>query len=262
MSYPDEEVRPRKRRGRKVLIGFLVLLVLLVILATVVDRYGASYAERRIADQVAAQIADQNASSARPDVDVTGFPFVTQVFAGHYDRIDITVRDLKGTAQDKTVQMPVVDIQAQDVKAPLDTVLNRSGSIVAGTVTGNATIDYPSVVALMERKDVQLSEKDGKLAVAAKLEGPNNISLAVTGTANLTVQNGALAIRFENLSAPELAAIPFAQNLVNNYAKQLSITVNLPKLPLGLTVQKVTPTAAGLMVTATATDVPLNSGGF
>ena len=56
--------------------------------------------------------------------------------------------------------------------------------------SGNATIDYPSVAALMERKDVQLSEKDGKLAVAAKLEGPNNTSLAVNGTAAATVVQG------------------------------------------------------------------------
>jgi hypothetical protein len=52
------------------------------------------------------------------------------------------------------------------------------------------------------------------------------------------------------------------RNLLNNYAKQISVDVKVPALPLNLVVQKVQPTAGGLVVTAGASEVSLNSGGL
>lgn len=258
MAYSDTEVlHPRKRRGRGVLIILLVLVALLGIAAVVIDRFGSSYAERRIADQVAAQIQQQKATSDRPAVDITGFPFVTQVLRGNYDDIRIQLRNLTGTAQGETVKVPLVDIHALDVRAPLQAILGNQGSIVATTVNGTATIDYASVTALINRPGLQLSERGGKLAVTAPLEALGR-TITVSGTASLTVAEGSVQVRFEQLSAPELAAIPFARNLVNNYAKQISVGFKLPQLPLNLKIQQVTPTAAGLQVTATASEVGLN----
>lgn len=254
-----DEVRPR-RRGRGLLITLLVLLILLFIGLTVVDRVGVSYAEKQIADRVAAQISSQGATAARPEVQVHGVPFLTQVLAGNYDEITIVVRDLTGRQGDRTVQVPQVDIKALNVRAPLETVMNRKGSIVASTVTGAATVDYASVAKLIGRDGVQLAEKDGKLAVTAPLKALGQ-TITVNGTADLAVQNGAVRVRFQELNAPELNN-PAVRTLLNAYAKQISVDVPLPRLPLNLQIQKVTPTAKGLEVSATAQDVPLNSGGF
>jgi hypothetical protein len=60
--------RPRKRRGRRLLITFLVLLLLIAGALLVADRFAASYAEREIGDRVAQQVADQKATSEQPDV--------------------------------------------------------------------------------------------------------------------------------------------------------------------------------------------------
>ncbi len=48
------------------------------------------------------------------------------------------------------------------------------------------------------------------------------------------------------------------QNLISGYAEQLSLNVALPELPFGLKVTEIKAAAAGLQVTATAKDVPLN----
>jgi hypothetical protein len=44
--------------------------------------------------------------------------------------------------------------------------------------------------------------------------------------------------------------------------QRLALNLKVPTLPLKLVVQKVQPTASGLVVTAGANEVPLNAGGL
>ena len=254
--------RPRKRWGRRLLITFIVLLVIVGGALAVVDRFGASYAEREISDRVAQQVADQKATSEKPDVTIEGVPFLTQVLSGHYQEIKIELRSFSGPAGNgKTIKMPLLDVRAQDVRAPLDALRSGTGSIIATKVTGAGTIDYATLEELVDQKGVKLTEKDGKLAFT----GPVTIlkqTITVSGVANLSVKDNIVSVRFEQESAPDLPQVPLAQNLVNNYAKQLAIDVKIPQLPLKLVVRKVQPTAAGLVVTADASEVQLNGGGL
>lgn len=260
MTYDSTvDGRPRRRTGRKLLIGLLVLVLLLVIVAVVADRVGANYAEREIADRVAAQIRNQGATASRPEVDVAGVPFLTQVAAGRYENIGIVVRDLTGSQDGKTVRMPLVDITARDVRAPLSSLMNGQGDIVAGTVDGAATLEYASVASLIGREGVVLAEKDGKLSVRGPLEALGQ-TFDVTGTADVTIEGELVRIRFQELTAAGLEAVPLARNLINAYARQISVDLQLPPLPLNLRLQKVTPRPEGLVVTATAAEVPLNTG--
>ena len=258
-----ERRRPRRRWGRRLLITLIVLLVLLGIIFAVADRFGASYAERVIADRVAQQVADQDATADRPDVTVEGVPFLTQVLRGEYQEIKIELRNFAGPAGNgRTIRMPLLDVRAKDVRAPLDTLRTGQGDIIATTVTGAGTVDYATLAALTDREGVKLAEKDGKLAVTAPLEVLNQ-TVTVNGTANLEVAaNNVVRVRFEQVTAEGLPDIPLVQNALNNYAKQISVDLAVPALPLKLAVQKVQPTPAGLVVTAAADEVPLNAGGL
>jgi hypothetical protein len=160
--------------------------------------------------------------------------------------------------------MPLLDVRAQDVRAPLETLRTRRGDIIATTVSGAGTVDYATLTELVNRDGVKLAEKDGKLAVTGPVEVPVvNQTVEVNGTANLEVVDGnVIRVRFEQVTAPGLPDIPLVRNLLNNYARQISFDVRLPELPLKLTVQKVQPTPAGLVVTAGAKEVPLNAGGL
>jgi len=258
-----ERRRPRKRWGRRLLITFIVLLILLGIVAAVVDRFGKSYAERVIGDRVSEQVANQKATSEKPVVTVEGVPFLTQVLKGEYQEIKIELTDFAGPAGNgKTIKMPLLDVRAKDVRAPLDTLRTRQGDIIATTVTGAGTVDYATLAELTDREGVKLGEKDGKLAVTGPVEVLNQ-TVQVNGTANLEVVEGnVVRIRFEQVTAEGLPDIPLVRNLLNNYAKQVSFDVKVPELPLKLVVQKVQPTADGLVVTAGASEVPLNAGGL
>ncbi len=255
--------RPRRRWGRRLLITFIVLLVLIGVVLAVLDRFGASYAERVIGDRVAEQVADQKATSDKPDVTVAGVPFLTQVVRGNYQEIKIELRNFAGPAGNgQTIRMPLLDIRAKDVRAPLETLRTGQGDIVATTVTGAGTVDYATLAQLTDREGVKLGEKDGKLAVTAPLDILNQ-TVTINGTANLEVADGnVVRVRFDQVTAQGLPDIPLVQNALSNYAKQISVDLEVPALPLDMKVQKVQPTAAGLVVTAGGSEVPLNAGGL
>ncbi|HEV7961624.1 MAG TPA: DUF2993 domain-containing protein [Actinoplanes sp.] len=254
--------RPRKRWGRRLLITFLVLLIIVGGILVVADRLGASYAEQVISDRVAQQVANQKATSEKPAVTIEGVPFLTQVVKGDYREIKIELKNFSGPAGNgKTIKMPLLDIRAQDVRAPLNALRSGTGNIVATKVTGAGTIDYPTLESLADQQGIKLTEKGGKLAFTGPVKILNQ-TVTVNGVANLTVKNNIVSVRFEQVSAPGLPQAPLVQNLLNNYAKQIALDVKIPQLPLKLVVQKVQPTAAGLVVTAGANDVALNSGGL
>jgi hypothetical protein len=251
--------RPRRRWGRRLLGTLIVLLIIVGLVLVVADRLGASYAARVISDRVAQQVANQHASSDKPDVTIEGVPFLTQVLAGRYQEIRIELKNFAGPAGNgKTIKMPLLDIRAKDVRAPLETLRTQRGDIVATAVTGAGTVDYATLADLVGKDGVKLGAKDGKLAVTAPVTVLNQ-TVTVNGTADLTVKNNVVSLRFEQVTAPGLPQVPLVQNLLNNYAKQISIDLRIPALPLKLAVQKVQPTAAGLVVTATANEVPLNT---
>jgi len=256
--YADDVAPPkRKRRGRRVLIGFLVLLIVLAGLLFAGDRVAANFAEKAIAEQVSQEAARQNVQSSQPKVDIGGFPFLTQVLDGNYKEIQIVLNDVRGRVEDRELIVPTLNVVAQDVKAPLETLRTRQGDIVASTVRGTGTITYASVVELVEQPGLELAERDGRLVATAPIELLGQ-RFTLTGTADLTVAEGQIRIRFEDVTADGRPAVPAAQQVISGFAENLGINVELPDLPFQLNVQEVRPTSAGLAVTATAENVPIN----
>jgi hypothetical protein len=252
----------RGRTGRRLLTTLIVLLIIIVGALALLDRFGASYAERVLSDRVAEQVADQKATSEKPDVTIKGVPFLTQVVKGRYQEIKIEIRNFAGpVANGRTIRMPVLDIRAKDVRAPLETLRTRRGNIVATTVTGIGTVDYATVEQLVDKPGLKLAEQGGKLAVTAPLTVLNQ-QVTVRGTANVAVRNNVVSLRFEQVTADGVPDVPLVQNLLNNYARQISVDLRLPQMPLKLALQKVQPTATGLVVTAGGNEVPLNAGGL
>ncbi|QGN46625.1 DUF2993 domain-containing protein [Micromonospora sp. WMMC415] len=258
-EYAYQE-RPR-RRGRRALVVLLVLLLVLAGLLVVADRVAAGVAERAIADQMRQEIAKQDAQSSPPEVEIGGFPFLTQVLDGRYERISIGLREVRGSVQGDAVALPTLDVDARNVAASLDTIRSGQGDVVAETVNGTGIISYDSLTALLDRDGLRLGEQGGRLAVTAPVDILGQ-RLTVTGTADITVsEQGAVALRFNNLTAEGLPNVPLARTLLNNYAQSISIDVPLPELPFQLAVREVRPLPEGLQVTADASNVPINAVG-
>lgn len=258
-AYPADEVRRPRRRGRKLLLVLLILLLVFGGLLVVADRVAVGVAERAIADQVSQEVAKQNVESAAPQVEVGGFPFLTQVVDGRYERISILLRDVRGSVQGNAVSLPELDVDARDVTASLQTIRTGQGDVVAKTVQGSGVITYESIAAFIDQPGVVLGEQDGKLAITAPLTILGQ-ELTVKGVAALSVgDSGKVGLRFDDLTAEGLPNVPIARALLSNYARSISVDVPLPELPFQMTVQEVRPTPEGLTVSATAKDVPINS---
>jgi hypothetical protein len=257
-TYEEAPPRPRRRWGRRLLIVFIVLLVVLGGLLVIADRVAASVAERAISDQVAQELSRRDIRSSAPEVGVGGFPFLTQVLDGKYDSITISLRDLEGNVEGDSVRVPRFDANARDVTASLDTIRSGQGDVTAKTVTGTATVAYASVIDLMNAPGLRLSERDGRLFVTGPVEFAGQ-RITVSGTASdVTYEDGRVRIRFEELTAEGLSQIPGAQALLNQFARQISVSFTLPELPFKLDVSEVRAQPEGLVVDGRATDVPLN----
>src|SRR3954453_4745609 len=104
--------------------ALLVVVLLLLGLAVLADRVGVGIAE----DKVGEQLAAKGGLAGTPDVEIAGFPFLTQAVAGTYDdvRIALTAEQLgqpEGTR---------ADIALHGVHVPLSDAV--SGSLQEGPV--------------------------------------------------------------------------------------------------------------------------------
>jgi hypothetical protein len=256
-TYYAEETRPR-RRGRRVLITLLVLLIVIAGILVAGDRVAANFAEKKIAEQVSQEVAAQNAQSAPPEVSVGGFPFLTQVLSGKYEKISIVMRDVKGDVNGDAVSLPRLDVVAHDVSASIDTLRTGQGEVVAKTVDGTGTITYDTVTALVDQPGLKLAEREGKLIASAPIEVLNQ-QFTVSGAADLSVEGRQVRIRLKDATAEGLPAVPLAQQVVSNFIQRISISFDVPALPFDMALKDVEPTPEGLAVTATANDVPISS---
>ncbi|MET9895834.1 DUF2993 domain-containing protein [Streptomyces sp. NPDC006465] len=111
-SPPNHRRGSRRRRKRLAGLPFAVKATALVLSLTAVlalaDRWALLYAEHRAADR----LKDQLHLTAAPEVDIGGFPFLTQLARGRLDSLKVTVPDV---AADR-VSLAKVSATATDVR--------------------------------------------------------------------------------------------------------------------------------------------------
>lgn len=173
---PDERTRVlptrRKRRWRPWLIALVVLLAILV----GVDRIGLVVAE----DQLAGRIQSSQHLSRKPDVNIGGFPFLTQVAQRHFGHaaVDMHGLDVNGL----TVSDLHTDLYGVHVNGAFD------GAEV-DLLKADATIDYSAISSLISQHmsvgGVQLGTVQvgyaGNGELKASAAAPSGISQLVGG---------------------------------------------------------------------------------
>ncbi|GAA1812027.1 DUF2993 domain-containing protein [Luedemannella flava] len=247
--------RPRRRRGFG--LGLLVVLVVLAGLVVVADRVGATMAESRLVSVVETELNKQQITAAATDVDIEGFPFLTQVANGHYDRIVIDIDDLRSGK----VRVSNLRINADDVTAPTGDLLGGSPKATAAKVTGVATIAWDLLPGLLDYAGMDFGDatfapagESVRVTGTAKVNGER---VPVAATATFSVVRNQIRVRVSDASVSGMDLPQEAEDYINNLQDELSVGFTVPPLPFGLTVAKVAATDGGLAVTATAKDVPL-----
>lgn len=233
------------RRPRGCLVAVLVLLLIVLGVLVVVDRVGVGIAE----DRVAQQLADRGGLAGTPDVDITGFPFLTQAVSGTYRdvRISLTADELGQPAGTKA------DVSLRGVHVPLSKVIGGSVSEVpVDRVDGAASLSYPLLSSQLGG-DTSLSWTGSALRVTRTVEVLGySVPLTADGTVRLDGQD--VRIDVSNVAAAG-QGIPSA--VVRRASGLLDLHYRVPALPFGLKLTAVRPGAQGVQVTVAAKDTVL-----
>lgn len=215
-------------------------LVVVAGLLAVADRVALTVAERA----VGAQLQTSAALQARPDVDISGFPFLTQALSGRYDDVHVTAT---GVATD--------GVRVQELSADLVALEVALSDALGGTVT-QAPVQRLTARALVSYAD--LSRRSGSRRLTVAREGSG---VAVTGsvevlgrrfeaTAVSTVRldRGDIVIRAQRF---RVGAEPVDEAVTRALGDLLDLRVKVGRLPFDLQLDGLGVEAEGVALTAT-----------
>lgn len=221
---------------RRILLVGAVLVLALVGL----DRGAELVAERVAADQTRGRLS----LPSTPDVEVGGFPFLTQVVSGRLQEVHVT---LSGAPLGRlTAERVVVTARDLDVdrRMPLESH--------AGHVRARVVLPYDELSRLAP-EDVEVgAHEDGGLRVAASLGGVR--TLDVVAHSELRWEDGSF-----NVVASEVTAngAPLDPALAPRVKGRLDFAVPVRGLPEGVRVTSVAARQDGLHVLAEGRDLAL-----
>lgn len=226
----------------RTLLGLLALLaVLLLGGALVADPIAEGAAEQRVAEA----LRTGGGLAGTPEVDVTGWPFLTQAVSGTYDdvRISLTAEALGRPAGTSA------DVVLRGVHVPLTDALSGSvREVPVDRVDGTATLSYALLSAELGAGTVLQREGDGlRVTRTVELLG-YTVPLTAVGRVSLDGQDVVV-----DVDAAEAAGVDVPGFVVDRAEGLLDLRYPV-ELPFGLRLTGVRPADDGVVVTAEATD--------
>ncbi len=233
-----------RRRGGHGLRNTIIALLVLIVVLVAIDRLAAFYVQGRIASQ----IQDEGFSS-KPDVSIKGFPFLTQVIGRHFQDIQISSRKVKAGP-----------VEIQNINAQLSNVQLNSGFSggTVGHLSGAGVIAFGSLSnAIGSLAGGQLGSLVGAAGLTLKPVGSHKVKASI----NLLVTSGSATWRITRVSGTEIKVhLVSSSGLPGGLLNSIrNISVPIPKLPLGMKIQSVTVTSAGISVRVTGNQVAFGS---
>ena len=231
-DYYDDHGGPRGRgrrrsRGRRAIVIFLVTLAVLVGLFVIADRVAVRFADNEFATQIQKQ-----GFSSKPQVSIEGFPFLTQVAAKQFN-------DVKITANNERVGPVTVD----SINATLGNIKLTSGwtSGTVGSINGTGLITFGS---LSKASPVSI----GKITRVSNNEAKLTVTLGGLVSTSAVARVTRVGDRID-VNVISAGGIPASQLGLGNFS------IPLPNLPMGMTLQSVSVTNQGLLVSITGHNV-------
>ena len=233
-----------RRRGGHGLRNTIIALLVLIVVLVAIDRLAAFYVQGRIASQ----IQDEGFSS-KPDVSIKGFPFLTQVIGRHFQDIQISSRKVKAGP-----------VEIQNINAELSNVHLNSGFSggTVGHLSGAGVIAFGSLSnAIGALAGGQLGSLVGAAGLTLKPVGSHQVKASI----NLLVTSGSATWRISRVSGSEIKVhLVSSSGLPGGLLSSIrNISVPIPKLPLGMKIQSVLVTTAGISVRVTGNQVSFGS---
>lgn len=214
------------RRWVIVLFSLITLMAVLV----VGDRVGNAIAENDFANQ-----AQQSGLAVRPSVTITGFPFLTQLLARDFRKVDFSARD---------VPAGPLDIASVTATATGVHVNSWFSGAVADHITGSGLVTFTALANAA-------SGGAGPAIVSMTAAGPSRVRISAGPVSeDAQIQRtgpGTISVRMVN-SGDLLSGI------LSSFG---SFSFAVPKLPGGMGITGLSVTARGLVISFGASHAPL-----
>jgi hypothetical protein len=223
---------------RKMLIGFLVLIVALVVVA---DRVGAHVAAHVLAGKLQ---SDEHLAS-RPDTSIGGFPFLTQAVHGKYSDVKVTAHDVTTT---DGVHIETLTVHLHGVHVPLSKVVGGSVKTVpVDHADGTAFVSFSEISQYLAGRGMTLTlnrASSGAVSVIGRIPLAGHVH-RVDAAASIAVSHDVVTLSSSKLTGKVLR--PFV------------LSIPLRSLPFRIDVTSVTVGVDGITGTGTANSVVLGS---
>jgi hypothetical protein len=227
--------------------ALLVVLLLLLGLGLLADRVAHGIAE----DRVATELAAKGGLQGTPEVEIAGFPFLTQAVGGRYEelRISLTAEQLGQPAGTRA------DIALHGVEVPLSGILSGSvDQVPVERIDGTATLSY-DLLSDQLGQDTELAREGDGLRITRTVEVLGR-SLRLTAAGQVTLEGADLVVDVGEATG---AGVDVPDWLLERAGDLLDLRYTVPALPFGLELTDVTPVGDGVEIRVQATDTVLTA---
>ncbi|WP_435974853.1 LmeA family phospholipid-binding protein [Streptomyces sp. Qhu_M48] len=221
-----------------------ILLIVAVVLGGVlvgIDRLAVSWAE----SEAAGRVKLSSAGTDSLDVEIKGFPFLTQVADRRFDEVDVKATGITATAGDRRIRVGELTVALRDV-----TVTGDWSGAKAGSASGTALISYADLTAASDREATVAYGGDGKVKVTGSVRIMGR-SLTRTVLSTVTLVNGdTIRVRADKVPGE---GIPGVEDLVRartDFERPIGAIA-------GMKVERIEPRPDGLAVSVSGKDVVL-----
>ncbi|WP_317852542.1 DUF2993 domain-containing protein [Streptomyces venezuelae] len=222
----------------------LIIGLVLVGLLVAADRIAVGYAE----DKMAEKVRTHRAAIDGTEVDISGFPFLTQALGHRLDRVDVHLKGVEATADGRRMRIARLDSRFHDVKL--------NGDYTGGTAEradGSALVTYEDLTkASTSGATVTYGGSPGKVKVTATVDLlGRSITRSVISTITL-VDGSTVRVRADEVPG---GGIPGLEELVRSetdFDRRLD-----GGLPAGLKLSALTSDQEGVHLTVSGSKVDL-----
>jgi LmeA-like phospholipid-binding len=232
-TWQAQNAAPVRRRRRRWPIVTLIVVILLVILAVAADRVACAVAENKMASQI------ENAGfPAKPHVTIDGFPFLTQLAKKDFNDVVISASNVtEGPLQIASVNATLHGMHLID---------GFTGARI-DTINGTALITFDALASAG-------GVPQGITLTPGSSPDQINANIDILGyNTSVTAQLSRVSADQFNVRITSAGGVPTSLlgNLVN-------FTTTVPKLPAGMSIQSVSVTQQGVVITITGQNTTLS----
>jgi hypothetical protein len=240
---------PRPRLGRASPLVTTLIIVLVVALFGAGLYFGDRFAQHRAEQKAATALQPRLGTPQPPQVDIEGFPFVTQVASRLIDRIHI-VADQIGTTNDALLTLAHADLVLTDV-ATNDWFKTMNISHAEGT----ALLDYAKLSSLAGAPMTYGSDGRVELDIKTTVLG-RDVEAVVSGTPRFNAKEQTMTLSDAKIS---VAGVNLPEFTSQALLVALLKPIPLKGMPLGMTVTRITAAEDGVHVDLVGDNLAVSS---